>query len=87
MFILYFMILPFIVLVLMNVLGRDLVSGGELDSIAAQDDAVMSSLADWVVESLQTEPDKDCQSLLKGVLHLVVKAFESIEAAADSRMF
>ena len=87
MLILYFMALPFIVLVLMNILGRDSISGGELDSIAAEDDAVMSSLADWVVESLQTETDKDCQSLLKGVLHLVVKAFESIEAAVDSRIF
>jgi hypothetical protein len=78
------MILPFIVPVLMNVLSRDLASPGELNSIAAQDDAAMSSLADWAAGYLQTEPDKGCQSVLKGILHLVVNVFESFELAAYS---
>ena len=65
---------------LMDVFGQQsLVSHNSSESIAAKDDAAMSTLADWASDTLRagSESDEGCQRKLARVVRCVVEAFEN----------
>jgi hypothetical protein len=47
-----------------------------MSGAAANDDGMVTKIADWAAMNIQSEPDRSCRALLAGVLRFVVEGLD-----------